>query len=449
MTCSDCQTRNPVGNKFCRECGANIVLPEGSAAAVEVARAETERAAERAAILLSDAHLLAGQGKYIGAIPVAEQAILTVPFSASAHSFLVTLYEHTAQTDKAVAAQEKVVELLPNAPKEAVRLERLKRGELTTLPPSQVVSEHNVPTLRGGTVPLPLPRWFPAAASMVAGGFALFIGYALVQPSVATKTGKLTVTAAPTPLPESSPIALNPGAMPPPAPSVTRGSDPFVPLDPSRAKPMQPVLRAAPLPRPATVSASALPLPKTLTGTRVVPTRAAPVVVPPEIVKGSLSSTGGDAPLPPINAAPPTSGDDASVGERIAAAPPRRTGYIKISVSQPRPDASAINVAPPSSSAPDMEGSPLDKARALQGMGRYTDAANAYREAIGSGAPLGESHQAIGLCYQRAGDTAKARAAYQSAVAAFRAQIASGRNPANAQRGLNSCEAALGVLGGG
>ncbi|MBC8143679.1 MAG: hypothetical protein H7Y38_19795, partial [Armatimonadetes bacterium] len=128
MTCTDCQTRNPVGNKFCRECGANIVLPEGSVAAAEVARAESERAAERAAILLSDAHLLADQGKYIGAIPVAEEAILAVPFSASAHSFLVTLYEHTAQNDKAVAAQEKVIELLPNAPKEVARLEKLKRG---------------------------------------------------------------------------------------------------------------------------------------------------------------------------------------------------------------------------------------------------------------------------------------------------------------------------------
>ncbi len=495
MTCKECNSRNPVGNKFCRECGAKTAPPEGSLAAEEAARAESDRRAARGAVLLADAHLLADQGKYIGAIPIALEAVATLPFSPSAYGLLVALYEHTDQFDKAVVAQEKVVMLLPNAPAEATRLERLKRGEHTSSPPGKPVSAGTVPTLRGaglpGTTPFTLPNWFPVAAGMVAGGFALFVGFVAMTPGGAFiprhPRAAPGVVATPDPSPDAS-VPVNAVAAPPPAPDVARGMDPFVPLDATRrqlqAQAAQGAAGAgatagrAPA-LPAALAAAPLPQAKALPGAGRVKT--APLFVPAEIIKVSKESLGGDASLPPIVAAPPGTNRGVSAGsgtmsggfgdgERVAAVPPtgatgavppvtapssRPSGYMRITVSPrgPRSGVAASATSGPvpktvPTPAPDMDGAPLERARVLQGLGRYPDAVTAYREAIAAGASVADSQQAIALCYQRAGDSGSAKVAYIQAIAAYKARIATGRNPGAAQRGLNTCEAALGVLGG-
>ena len=122
---------------------------------------------------------------------------------------------------------------------------------------------------------------------------------------------------------------------------------------------------------------------------------------------------------------------------------------MKITVN-PRSGPAPIAVAPPqTASAPDMESDPMQRARVFQGLGRYKDAIDVYQEAISSGASAGDAQQGIGICYQRAGDAPSARVAYIQAIAAYKAQIAAGRNPSAAQRGKNTCEAALEGLNGG
>ncbi len=470
MTCKECDQRNPIGNKFCRECGAKIVIPEGSLAAEEAARAETERRAERGAILLSDAHMLAEQGKLVAAVPVAEEAVATLPFSVSALTLLVTLYEHTDRNEKAVAAQERIVALVPNAVHEATRLERLKRGERTSALPTTPVAAGWVPTLRGAapaTVPVSLPQWFPVAAGMVGGGIALYLGFLAMSPG---KPGSRAVVAPPTvpiaivsPTPTASEIPVNPGAMLPPAPDPVRGADPFVSLDATRRQLQQPLagpgLAAA---SPGTINAGAsLPLPKPLPGARnAAPAKAGPVVIPPAIIKVSRDGGERDTPLPPIAAGPPTGNgveNGFGGGERVAAAPPPAGGgapakptggYMKITVNARPQGSTLIPAAPPKAAPPDMETDPLQQARAYQNLGRYKDAIDSYQAAISAGAPVGETQQAIALCHQRAGDTASAKVAYIQAIAAYKAQIAAGRSPSAAVRGKNTCEAALEVLNG-
>ncbi|MBC7806758.1 MAG: tetratricopeptide repeat protein [Akkermansiaceae bacterium] len=467
MTCKECNQRNPIGNKFCRECGAKIVIPEGSLAAEEAARADSERKAERGAVLLSEAHLLAEQGKYVAAVPVAEEAVSTLPFSVSSLTLLVTLYEHTGQQEKAVATQERIVELVPNAVSETTRLERLRRGERTSAAPDSPVSAGWVPTLRGATpttVPFLLPQWFPVAAGIVGGGFALFLGFLAMAPGK-TKPSNVTVQQSPVAIVSPAPsvtLPMNPGATLPPVQDPNRGGDPFVSLDETRRRLQQ---QNTPLstgrPSPANITAgAALPLPKPLPGTRSTVPKPGPVVIPADIIKVTKGNPNEEGALPPIVAAPPTNdarGSGFGNGERVAAvAPPQEaapsrpsSGYMKITVNQ-RPGPTPIPVAPPqSASAPDMESDPMQRARVLQGLGRYKDAISSYQEAISAGASAGEAQQGIGMCYQRAGDASNARVAYIQAIAAYKAQIAAGRNPSAAQRGLYTCEAALGVISGG
>lgn len=471
MTCKECNQRNPIGNKYCRECGAKIVIPEGSLAAEEAARAEAERKAERGAVLLSDAHVLAEQGKYIAAIPVAEEAVSTLPFSVSALTLLVTLYEHTDQQEKAIAVQERIVEAVPNAANEATRLDRLKRGERTSAPPASAVSAGAVPTLRGttpSTIPLPLPQWFPAAAGMVGGGFALYLGFLAMapgQPKTKVPQGMPTPVAIVSPAPTASELPVNPGAMPPPAQDPNRGGDPFVSLDETRRRLQEqnaPRTVSPPSNTPTTINAGAtLPLPKPLPGARATTTpKPAPVVIPPDIIKVTKGNGNEEAPLPPISAAPPANPADSSNGfgdgGRLTAAPPQTnapsrpsTGYMKITVNQ-RPGPAPIPATPPKNdTSADMESDPMQRARTYQSMGRYKDAIASYQEAISAGASAGDAQQGIALCYQRAGDVANAKVAYIQAIAAYKAQIASGRNPSAAQRGKNTCEAALEVISGG
>src|ERR1700677_3913620 len=113
MRCTQCQNRNPIGNKYCRECGARLPDPDNPLAVEEAIRADEERLQERVARLLTDAFALAGQNKTEQAILLAEEAAELMPRSTSAHSLLASLYERAGQKEQAVAALRRVVEMNP------------------------------------------------------------------------------------------------------------------------------------------------------------------------------------------------------------------------------------------------------------------------------------------------------------------------------------------------
>ena len=172
-----------------------------------------------------------------------------------------------------------------------------------------------------------------------------------------------------------------------------------------------------------------------------------PPLSPPSQGGGGDSRFGGGGRL--TVGPPPAGGGSSDAGQSS----PPSTGYIKITVGPPKANSgggngSSIPAAPPRGDGGDLDGDPLRRAQRLQSMGRYSEAVGAYQDAVATGAgSSGSAHQGMALAYQRQGDTAAARNAYRQAISAYEAQIASGKNVSAAKRGLDSCKAALEVLG--
>ena len=494
MICPNCKTRNPIGNKFCRQCGAPLVLPEGSLAAEEAARVEAERQTEKVAELMAQSHVLADARKFDEAIPLAEEAAQISPKSTSAHSLLATLYERTEQEQKAIAAMETVVRLNPGSVADQIKLDQLKRG-IHVLPRSVPVGSS--PRMQESTQ---LP-WMPLALS--GGVMVVVLGAGLwwLNRSQAARKQTPQIISQPVAAPTAPPVsaanpsgiapvyvAPSPGATPiprfssatvpgPPPPASQVRDDPFASrgLGPrpqtTRATPSAPVRRTAPPTNPT------VPRP-------ITPVAPVTIVPPPGVGVGNTSPNG----LPPISAGPPQgsggteigTGDTSSTGGgqpassgfgaggRIPVGPPpqttpgngsptnpdsasSRTGgtgdsYIHISVGRSNSSGGAKRSAGGtggSSASAFTPSSPLARARALQQSGQYRQAIGAYREAA-SGSSAGSAYQGMAQCYESLNETGGAKSAYRDAIRAYTAQ-----GSASAQRGINSCKAALEVLGGG
>jgi hypothetical protein len=76
----------------------------------------------------------------------------------------------------------------------------------------------------------------------------------------------------------------------------------------------------------------------------------------------------------------------------------------------------------------------------------YGAAISGLQSRIGAGAATGSNYQQLAMAYQRVGDARSAEQAYESAVAAYKAQIAAGLDADVATRGLRSCERSLQML---
>ena len=458
MICENCKSRNPVGNKFCRDCGAKLTAPDGSLAAEEVTRLERERVHERVASLLSAAFTLAEQKRYEQAIPIAEEAALLLPDSTSAHALLANLYEHTERDLRAVAEMEKVVALNPDSPADREKLEQLKRG-VHVLPRPVTLAADDKEKRR------PFPVWAGAVLAGATAACVLGIGVSFLgrdttprpaastnrpAPNPNTQSPASVITSDPATVAQAQAMASRKG-VPPPA-GVVR-DDPFAalgkrPVAPPPAAPTNPALPNSALPlaaRPPRL------LPPVASAANLAPVRPLrPLRVAPGVGEG-----GGGGTLPPIIAAPPPPGNtNATFGTTTSPAPPpvetgkpanggRGDGYIRISVGPPVDNGGGGNPAP----APVTGGTPLSRARRLQSAGRYSEAVSAYQEATSSGAG-GEAHQGIAQSYRHLGNDNAARAAYREALRSYEAQVAAGRNVAGAKQGIAACKAALEDLGG-
>lgn len=477
MICPNCKARNPIGNKFCRECGEKLVLPEGSLAAEEAARVSAERDAEKYAAILVEAHALSDARKFDEAIVLGEEAALILPKSTSAYSLLATLYERTEQEQKAIAAMETVVALNPASEADKIKLDQLKRG--VHVLPRHVPAASD--TRLRESAPLP---WMPLALAGVVTVSVLIAGLfwlnrsqknrAIVPTTVSRPVSAPPVSAAnpngvapeyvaPTPLYGGATVAA-----PPPPVSQVR-PDPFAPVG---GRPLSPQPTPAPRAVPGTTRRTSTPPP------------VAPVTVAPPPVSGTGTGT---TPLPPISAGPPSSGPQSGSGSdssapgfgsggRLPVAPPQQppanggggnnnspfppgspTGsinrgagsgggnagsYIHISVGGA--GSGSGNSSRPAASTQ----SPLSRARAFQQAGQYNEAIGAYRQAIASGSAAGSAYQNIAQCYESLGEPGGARSAYRDAIRAYETS-GKGSPSGSALRGIASCKAALEVLGGG
>ena len=375
MICPHCKNRNPIGNKFCRECGEKLTLPENSLAAEEAARVFGERQAEKCAALLTEAHIMANAKKFAAALALAEEAVAILPESTSALSLLATLYEQTEQEQKAIAAMEKVVALNPRSQADLIKLDQLKRG--VHVLPYQGATPPKMETRLQKSAPLP---WLPLA---LAGGVAVsVIGAGLfwlsrTNPSQTISRPAAVVRPAPTP----PPSAANPtGVAPQYAAPVPMYGGPTVPAPPPPASQVRADPFAAIGNRPRAASASkpqTSPIERQSSAPNLPPRRP-PIVrtaPPQETVAPVTIAPPPGVGLPPIgageNAPPPNTGNDNSPfppgtagfgeGGRIPASPPQngqnpdangasspnREGYINITIkgngSRPNRDSGGSN----------------------------------------------------------------------------------------------------------
>jgi ribosomal protein L40E len=128
MICLKCKTRNPIGNKFCKECGASLPLEASPLALEEASRVEQERKQEQVAGLLTQAFGLSEANEVEKALPMVQEAIALLPNSTAAHSLLATLYERLDEPERAILAMKRVVELNPESAADRTKLEMMQRG---------------------------------------------------------------------------------------------------------------------------------------------------------------------------------------------------------------------------------------------------------------------------------------------------------------------------------
>ena len=473
MICTQCKTRNPIGNKFCRECGTQLT-PDSPLAAENTSVVEAEQARERVAGLLASAFALAEQHKPEAALPLAAEAATLLPESTSAHALLASLYEQTEQHDKAIAAMERVVALNPLSKADAEKLERMRRG-IRVLP----AREREKP----GANASKWPSWAPLALSGATAALVLGLGFALVNRDNSPRTvaaanpAPITVAARPPEAPPAfpaTPAPVAPALLPTPLPG---RNDPFTPTVTGGGQTAAPAPRrgAAPSNSAAPATLPALPVSPSSFPGRSAPrgqaaprrggggaaaTALAPALAPAPVVAGAAGGRNERITVrPPAPSAPaPAIADNAARAGNTETNPNNEnkadTGYIRIQVgppqSAPPPTVAPAPLATPAL-APAPRPDPMLRAQSLQAAGRYAEAVGAYQQALGGAANLrgagrGDAYQGMAASYQRMGNAAQARLAYQQAMAAYQAAL-NGPDAAAARQGVATCRAALEVLG--
>ena len=127
---------------------------------------------------------------------------------------------------------------------------------------------------------------------------------------------------------------------------------------------------------------------------------------------------------------------------------PRLEPIYPIIVSKPTPEPSRPVVSPPPTPAPQPAVDPEKKAAQLQREGNYDGAVSAYKEALNRTSDSGRVHQQIALCNQRLGKHTAAVNSYNQAIRSYRDQLAAGRDAAEVQRNIRTCEAGIAVSKG-
>lgn len=500
MICPECKNRNPIGNKFCRECGAKL-SPATALDAEEAAKVSAERTDERVADLLARAFALAEQKRPNEALPLAQEAAELLPGATSAHALLASLYEQTEQHDKAIAAMERVVALNPDSRADQEKLEQMRRG-VHVLPARPHTGTNVGPALGGVPRRRALPPWFPVALAGATAVVVVSAGLSLLNrgpaPTAPPPTNRRLVRIDPSAAPGSPnnpnlPAGAFAGAngspsvpqvaevtpSPAPLPAATGRTDPFAPAN--GVAPPAPARGRAFAALPA--GGASLPVLPRRSSNGVVaavppnrsrqPQRATTTAIVPAPVVPSTTSGGRNerfAVRPPSGsgnfgngsaAAAPTVSDanTAPVATAGRSDGGSSNGYIRIQVGPPQgapaaPAAPPPVISPPPVAAPPPppapQPDPMLRAQTLQAAGRYAEAVSAYQQALGSnalrGAARGDAYQGMAAAYQRMNSPVQARTAYRQALGAYQA-AQGGPDASAARQGIATCRAALEFLG--
>ena len=468
MFCGNCGTKNPVINKFCRECGTRLpervhrTLPEEAFADLRAPEPAPLVDHARVAVLMDAAFTYHRDGKMDQAVETCLEAIALSPRSTSAHSLLSVIYEEKGQFDEAVAHLRQVLEINPNSAADRENLARLlgeaPAGMAATASPGPGGFRVNRPlvaafasagvvlVLAGSIV---LQGWratanAPEAPGTVRAGSTPAYGTPAAAGAYAPQTGGGVPVAAdsgpPAAAAQPAATAAQPVAQPAPAPSPTATMPPSEP-----PAGMIPVPEFPPEPRPARQRPSS-PAPgdetlEPLPGPQAPRAARTPPVVFVPVGEPEASRPAPRAVPPPAPSGPPS-------------LEPTFTPAGGGSVSRPRPAVPAEPAQPaPRLVVKKQEGSPGENERWGQQAlidGRYGTAIDHFHKALGGARAAGlraRIHQQLADAYRQMGRGDDAEGEYRKAIEEYKDQLEQGTNTELARAGIRSSEAALRALG--
>jgi len=449
--CHDCNTANTVDSKYCKECGAKI--NDGYRTMMlsvqDLPLGQSEETLDRLTRLLDMAFWHNEAGNVAAAITASEAALAINPNSTTAHSLLGSLYEKKGEDAQAIHHFEAVLALNPDSAADAAKLDQIRRGvhvkAVATPITQQLVPPVLVklgPTLRqkwmgiaeAGTHRAALQRQPLYAAGAVTGG-VLLLGLLLMRPwasaeavvppvspalpvvgvnrsAFAGGTTPNNQAAAPAP-----PLVLTPspssGGSYYPAPMLT-AHDPFAGRVPT----------AAPLPA------------------------ASPTWSLPPVLSRATARRRRQAGLPPLRltALPPV-GSEGGLAPAPVTLPAGIGGPLASLASIPQHTVVVGSIASAAGDRPAQSEAP-SHIRITVHQVKDTDSSNAPVTVgdgprDGGGGAKAASYQENALSLQQGGEFKQARVAYQRAIRAYEAQIASGQDVETAQRGLAACQTGL------
>lgn len=451
MYCHDCNTANTVDSKYCKECGAKINdgyrtmmlsvqdLPPG----------QSEEAVDRMTRLLDMAFWHNEAGNIAAAITASEAALAINPNSTTAHSLLGSLYEKKGEDAQAIHHFEAVLALNPDSAADAAKLDQIRRGVhvKAVAPPitHQLVPPVLVklgPTLRqkwvglaeAGTHRAGLQRQPLYAAGAVTAGI-LLLGLLLTRPWASAQ-------------------AVAPLPPPPPVVGVTRSA--FAGGSASSAQVAAPAPPLVLTPSPS--SGGSYYPPPMLTAhdpfagrvptapplAAASPTYSLPPVPPRPAASRRRRQSGRD--LPPLRlAALPPVGSEGGLTPAPVTLPMGVGGPLASLASIPQHTVVVGSIAGAAGGAPAQSEAP-SHIRITVHQVKDTDGSDAPAPS-GDGQSGGDakavSYQESALSLQQGGEFKQARIAYQRAIRAYEAQIASGQDVETAQRGLVACQTGL------
>jgi len=391
MQCKDCGTDNAPNSKFCKECGRKL---EAAASKPDMRPEEHLKVGE----LIYAAYKHREAGRMEDAILGCQGALALNDASAPAHALLGSLYELKGDVASAIREYERVVALTPGNAADVKKLEDLKQGRIAVRPPVK----QSPLTVLGRFSP-----YAPYAAAGAVFVIILILGLILVRGFSGRSASGTTQTA-------QAPA----GGSPQPAVPVRPYASPYTQPTPVGQQPYPP---AGQVQQPQASQPSAPPTPAPVAASP----RASPAAQPLPLVQQAQPAPPKEPPVivPVIE----------NVPARTEPAAPRQPSISAVVKKEPAPQVSQPT------------GDPEQRALQLQRQGKYQDAISAYREALNQTSDSGRVYQQIALCYQRLSQHDMAIENYNRAIRSYKDQLAAGRDSAEVQRNIRSCEAGIQV----
>ncbi len=398
MNCNKCGTANDDGSKFCRECGSKLPV-------------QTTRR-----MLSTDEHLKVGEFVYLAyreseaghldqAIEACSGALAINDANAAIHALLGSLYERKGDLARAIFEYERAVSLNPGSLDDRRKLEQLR---MQLLAPIHVASPPAAPRIKVTRI-----KW-PADLKPILPWIAAGIVFAIVVTTASSvflhgSAKKPDSTGVGTPGRTTPAPGPNDGYQ---APSVNYGNPNGAGLEDEGAVEQ--------------------------TGPGAATTRQ-------QVTRPGIPSVRvpGGTPTPQQTAreperAPASRTSDKPVIQPIIRPQDTATSSGSTSASPIRPVIEPVKTPQPAKNSEEL-------GRELQRSGKYDEAITAYRDALNQTSDSGRVYQNIALSYQRKGDHDQAVENYNRAIKAYRDQLATGRNRAEVENGIRSCEAGIEV----